>query len=64
MCTQNLQYIHPPTSFPHISPLPLVPSIPRRNYSALLFSGFVKEKKWHFCLLKIAYTEFPCDISK
>jgi hypothetical protein len=54
MCTQYLRHIHPPTLFPHILPLLLVPPSPGRTWPSLLFSNFVKEKKWHFCLFNIA----------
>jgi hypothetical protein len=58
MCIQYLHYIHPPMLFPYILPLPLVPT-PRWTCVALLFSVFVKKKKWQFCLFKIAI----CDIN-
>jgi hypothetical protein len=51
MCTQHLHLIHPPIPFPTSSALPLVP-IPQTG--PVLLSGFVKEKKWHFCFFKIA----------
>jgi hypothetical protein len=50
MCTQYLYYIHSPTPFPCILPLPLVPI--RQAESVLQFCK--RKKKWHFCLLKIA----------
>jgi hypothetical protein len=53
MCTQYLLHTHPPPPFPHLlTPLPLVPTPAGRTYSALLFSDFVKARKWHFCLFK------------
>jgi hypothetical protein len=49
MCTQYLHYIHPPTPFSHIPPLPVLPTtLPDRTCSAFLFSDFVKEKKMTF----------------
>jgi hypothetical protein len=58
MCTQYLYHIHPPTPFPHLLLLPQVPttalSLPGRTCSTLPISNFVKEKKWQFCLFKIA----------
>jgi hypothetical protein len=30
------------------------------TYSTLLFSDFVKEKKWHFCLFKTATLRVSC----
>jgi hypothetical protein len=41
---------------PHAPPVPLVltPLFTWRSCSDLLFSDFVKEKKWHFSLFKIA----------
>jgi hypothetical protein len=44
MCAQYLYHIYPPTAFPHLFPLPLVPSYPDKTCSALLFFNFVKEK--------------------
>jgi hypothetical protein len=54
MCTWNLHHIHPPTPFPHHFPPPMGTQSPDRTCSALLFSNFVKEEKWHFCLFKMA----------
>jgi hypothetical protein len=56
-CTQCLHCIYPPVPFPHLLPSPTgtnSPSQTGRTCSALLFSNFVKEIKWHFCLFKIA----------
>jgi hypothetical protein len=53
MHIQYLHYIRPPTLFPYILPLPLVPTPLDRTFSALLFFNFVKDKKWHFCLFKV-----------
>jgi hypothetical protein len=50
MCTQYLYYIHPRTPFPHILPLPQPP----RQDLTLLFSDFVKTKRFYFFLFKIA----------
>jgi hypothetical protein len=50
ICTQ---YTHP---FSHLLPTltGTAPSSLARTCSDLLFSDFVKEKKWHFCLVKVA----------
>jgi hypothetical protein len=53
MCTQYLHHIHPPTPLPHILSPPTGTNHWDRTCSALLFSNFIKEKKWHLCLLKI-----------
>jgi hypothetical protein len=69
MCTQYVDHIHSPILFPYHLPLPtgtnIPPPAPRRTCSILLFSDFVEEKKWQFCLFKIATqgAVFPCDIS-
>jgi hypothetical protein len=44
ICTQYLHYFHPPTAFPHPFLLPFIPTPSDRNYYALPFSDFVKEK--------------------
>jgi hypothetical protein len=54
MYTQYLYHIHLPTPFPHLLPTPTGTNTTDRTCSALLFSNFAKEKKWHFCLFKIA----------
>jgi hypothetical protein len=50
-------------TFLHLFPisflLTLVPISLDRICSALLFSNFVKEKNWHFCLYKIAKQGVP-----
>jgi hypothetical protein len=52
------EHIFPPYSpFYTLSPHPPPPTgtnPPGRTCSALLFSDFVKEKKWHFSLFKMA----------
>jgi hypothetical protein len=45
MCTQYLNYIHPPTPFPNTSLCPLVPVPPGETHSFLLFSNCVKKNK-------------------
>jgi hypothetical protein len=45
---------NPPCPFLTSSYLSQEPIFPGRTYSALLFSSFVHENKWHFCLYKIA----------
>jgi hypothetical protein len=48
-----LQSINPPTLFPHSSRLLRVPTASGKTCFAILFSDFVKEKKWHFCFFMI-----------
>jgi hypothetical protein len=55
MCTQYLHYIHPPTPFLHL----LTPSYwyqphPIRQNLFPSSCSLVLQKKWHFCLFKIA----------
>jgi hypothetical protein len=56
MCTQYLHHIHPLWPYPHLLPLPLVPSpnptLADKTCSVLLFSDFVKEKKMKFLFKK------------
>jgi hypothetical protein len=52
-------HIHPPSLFPYMLPLLLVPT-PRRLYFTFLPSVFEKR---HFCLIYL-YREFHYDISK
>jgi hypothetical protein len=55
MCTHYLHQIHPPIPFPHLFPIPIGTNpTPGKTCSILLFSDFVKGKKWHLCLFKIA----------
>jgi uncharacterized membrane protein len=58
MCTQYLQYIHPPTPFYHLLP-PTSTNLfpPNRTCSSLLFSDFVNKKKMTFLQFKIATQE-------
>jgi hypothetical protein len=62
MRTWYLHYIHHPTPFLHIIPLPLIPILLDRSFSVFLLSDFVEGKKWLFCLQQL-YTEFLCNIS-
>jgi hypothetical protein len=53
ICTQYLYYIHPPTPFPHILPLPTGTNYPRQDLFCPTVLWFCKRKKLTF-LFKIA----------
>jgi hypothetical protein len=57
MCIHYLYHIHPLTPFPHILPSSTGTKSLRQNMFCLLFSDFVKEKKWHLCLFQITIWE-------
>jgi hypothetical protein len=59
MCTQYLHHIHLPSPFPHLLPLPSVPTPPPQagpilpSFSLILYKK-KKKKKLFFCLFEIA----------
>jgi hypothetical protein len=54
MCAEYGRHIHPLTHFPSIWLTPTATYLPDRTCFAFLFFVFVKKKKCHFCLFKIA----------
>jgi hypothetical protein len=53
-CTHYLYYIHPPTPFSHLLPLPISTNLSRQYLFCPPVVCFKKKKKRHFCLFKVA----------
>jgi hypothetical protein len=64
MCTQYLHNIHPPMTFLHFLPLPLVPASPRQVLFHSLVLWFSKRKiSGIFACLRLLHRKFHCGTS-